>query len=563
MTTFKTLVNNLFTTLGASYTAGSGTMTLSSGTGSLFGTVTPSNPVRFTVITVGSYGTTSEILTIFRATGIAGDVLSGVAAIEGTTDRNYGAGDKVECRPTQGSYGDIHAAINAIENAPYAVDGAVVHLAGGETISGAKVFSTPPTLGSLTGLLKASSGVVTTASPGTDFVVPSGSITGTAANVTGTVAIANGGTGQTSPGSADQLLGVTHTGGALEYKTLTAGSNITITPSAGSITIAASGGAATPGGSNTQIQYNNNGALAGSGNLTFDGTNLACGGNVSVGGSAPLVQTSSASLKLRQTGDYYGETGLILENRTGANGAIFYNAGAAANLVDFQFQNQNANNFSIRTEGRPACMLGGGNGAAGYSELQLLAATGGTPSACGVFGYGSVVLCPSNSPTPLSNPRVGIWQTTPSAMLHVQASGSNRIGEIVQGATSQSSDLTQWQNTGGTVLSHVTAAGEITGPLAMSYASKSAAYTATAQDSFLALSASSAWTLTLPAASSVVAGHVYCFKKMDYNANAITIAAAGTDKIDGASTYAGLSAQYKYLRIVSDGSSNWLNVGSN
>ncbi len=54
--------------------------------------------------------------------------------------------------------------------------------------------------------------------------------------------VAGGGTGLTAVGSADQLVGVAHTGGALEYKTLTAGPNVTITPAAGSITIAASGG---------------------------------------------------------------------------------------------------------------------------------------------------------------------------------------------------------------------------------------------------------------------------------------------------------------------------------
>ena len=62
---------------------------------------------------------------------------------------------------------------------------------------------------------------------------------GTAAGV---ATVAGGGTGLTAVGSADQLLGVAHTGGALEYKTLTAGSNITITPAVGSITIASTGG---------------------------------------------------------------------------------------------------------------------------------------------------------------------------------------------------------------------------------------------------------------------------------------------------------------------------------
>ena len=39
--------------------------------------------------------------------------------------------------------------------------------------------------------------------------------------------VAGGGTGLTAVGSADQLLGVSATGGALEYKTLTAGPNVT------------------------------------------------------------------------------------------------------------------------------------------------------------------------------------------------------------------------------------------------------------------------------------------------------------------------------------------------
>jgi hypothetical protein len=133
-------------------------LVLTSGTGALFGPVSVTAPVRFTVVTAATYGTASEVSTIYQATGISGDVLSGVLAIEGTTDRNYSVGDKVEARPTQGSFGDVYAAVNAIENAPYATDTSVVHLAGTESISGAKTFSTLPTLGSLTGIVKATAG---------------------------------------------------------------------------------------------------------------------------------------------------------------------------------------------------------------------------------------------------------------------------------------------------------------------------------------------------------------------------------------------------------------------
>ena len=82
--------------------------------------------------------------------------------------------------------------------------------------------------------------------------------TGTAANVTGVVAVANGGTGTATP-------------------SLVAGTNITISGSFPNQTINASGGGS-PGGSNTQVQYNNAGVFAGSANLTFNGTILTAAG---------------------------------------------------------------------------------------------------------------------------------------------------------------------------------------------------------------------------------------------------------------------------------------------
>lgn len=67
-------------------------------------------------------------------------------------------------------------------------------------------------------------------------------------------------------------------GGATQAITglITAGTNITITGSGTSLSpyIITSTAASTPGGSNTQVQYNNNGALAGSSSFTFDGTTM-------------------------------------------------------------------------------------------------------------------------------------------------------------------------------------------------------------------------------------------------------------------------------------------------
>jgi hypothetical protein len=65
----------------------------------------------------------------------------------------------------------------------------------------------------------------------------------TDAALSAAVGTAKGGTGLTSFGSSNQVLGVNNAAGALEYKTITAGTNVTVTHGANSITIASSGGA--------------------------------------------------------------------------------------------------------------------------------------------------------------------------------------------------------------------------------------------------------------------------------------------------------------------------------
>jgi hypothetical protein len=94
--------------------------------------------------------------------------------------------------------------------------------------------------------------------------------TGTASNVTGTVAIANGGTGLTSISTGQLLIGTSS--GGFAASTLTAGSNVTITSGSGTVTIAAASGA-TPGGSDTQVQFNDGGStLGGDAGFTYNKT---------------------------------------------------------------------------------------------------------------------------------------------------------------------------------------------------------------------------------------------------------------------------------------------------
>lgn len=121
-TVFAKSTNNASSTVGAAgYTAGSGSLTLAVGGGSLFPSPTGGNFVRITVIqSLYAYvpNATTSVYTIYKVTARSGDVLTIDSAIEGTTDRNYLAGDIVEIRATSGSFSDVHTAVNTLENTP-------------------------------------------------------------------------------------------------------------------------------------------------------------------------------------------------------------------------------------------------------------------------------------------------------------------------------------------------------------------------------------------------------------------------------------------------------------
>ena len=173
--------------------------------------------------------------------------------------------------------------------------------------------------------------------------------TGTAANVTGTVAYGNGGTGITStPANGQLLIG---NGSGYSLSTLTAGSNVTITNTAGGITIAATGGGGggSPAGSNTQVQYNNSGSFGASPNFTYSGTTLGiigASGNVStVINGGGLTLTNNLTGFGNQTTIYSGlglssgGFGYIIYTNSGANAFIFNPSGSFVSPKDGAFNN--------------------------------------------------------------------------------------------------------------------------------------------------------------------------------------------------------------------------------
>jgi hypothetical protein len=72
-------------------------------------------------------------------------------------------------------------------------------------------------------------------------------------------------------------------------------------------TIAGKGGAGVAGGSNTQVQYNSSGSLAGSANMTFNGTTLTLANDASISGLT--VGKGGASVNSTTVGYQAGNTG--------------------------------------------------------------------------------------------------------------------------------------------------------------------------------------------------------------------------------------------------------------
>lgn len=90
--------------------------------------------------------------------------------------------------------------------------------------------------------------------------------------------------------------------------------------------------------------------------------------------------------------------------------------------------------------------------------------------------------------------------------------------------------------------------------------SKTSAYTLTTTDEFISASASSAaLTITLPSATG--SGQKYLILKSDSSANAVTLAAAGTDTIEGSATKV-ISSQYGKVGVIDIASGLWADLGT-
>jgi hypothetical protein len=371
---FYTVVNNYSTTLATAYTSGSSLVLASGGGAALIAKLTAEGqsppsamlPLRVTV----DDGTNQ---TVFKVTGRSGDTLTvlhldGESALPGG---GYAAGSTVECRWTSGAVRETQTAIN-----DHLVDTANPH-----------------------------------ATTYTQVGAAAASHSHAASDITsGTLATSRGGTGLGSIGTANQVAGVNAAASGLEYKTITAGSGITVTHAANSVTIASSGGGGTPGGSSGTIQYNNAGAFGGFG--SWNGTVLAipAGARITFGTGYPEGQFAALG------NDYF-----------------IHNAGGRENT----FVGAVAGNLSI---------TGTGNTAFGHNALNALT-TGARNTAVGAYAalYGATI----------SDVTAVGW----AAMAAVTtASGATAVGRSV---FNNATTVTRSAGTGSTLCTTATSAVDI------------------------------------------------------------------------------------------------------
>lgn len=190
-------------------------------------------------------GSNVSYLTGNQTITLQGDVAGSGATLINTTLSNTGVAAGTYRSVTVDAKGRVTGATNPTTLAGYGItdaqplDGDLTSLAA-LTTTGILVRSSPNVITTRT--LEAASSRISIANA--DGIANNPSLDVVEANLVlnnigGTLGTAKGGTGLVSVGTANQILGVNVAGNGLEYKTITAGTGISISPTAGTLTISA------------------------------------------------------------------------------------------------------------------------------------------------------------------------------------------------------------------------------------------------------------------------------------------------------------------------------------
>ncbi|MFP5519911.1 MAG: hypothetical protein ACLGGX_08405 [Bdellovibrionia bacterium] len=351
----------------------------------------------------------------------------------------------------------------------------------------------------------------------------------------GTVGVANGGTGLTALGTANQLLGVNSGATAAEYKTLNGTTNqLNVTHAAGAITLS------TP----QDIHSGASPTFAGLTLTGFSGFVRATSGALSASAlSSSDVTTALGYTPVNKAGDTMTGTlnlpsnGLVVGTTELSVSGSSVGVGIASPSQKLDVVIDDAATNTVTTVARFAHSTTG-TAAAGFGAALLL---GGERSDATLGSLGSIQALWSDATTGAEDSDIDfrpVLNGALSTVLRLRSTGVVGIGTIDPRSTLQ-----------------------VNGSFATVFSSKTAAYTLNIGDSVIATDASgAAFAVTLPTAVGIT-GREYTIKKIDNSANAVTVTPSGTETIDGAASYS-LGAQWKYVKMISDGA-NWLVIGNN
>lgn len=293
VSTFATPVDNITTTLGGAYTAGSGSVTLATGYGATLSSklsalgypaISSSAPIRFTMVSASAVNAFGQIVNtskqaVYLATGLSGDTLTGVTVETGSTDQAFAVGDHLGVFVTSRSLYSVQSAINRLESgttttnaaqlqgravaatAPSggnaliwnatnndwepgtAASGSVTSVGltapSGFTVTGSPITSSG-TLGlttSLSGLIKGTGSGFTTGTAGTDYVYPGGVATGQ--TITGGT---NAGDGLTLTSTSSASKGTVAIGNATNTDAVSLNGTVTVNGSTPTLNFGSSAG---------------------------------------------------------------------------------------------------------------------------------------------------------------------------------------------------------------------------------------------------------------------------------------------------------------------------------
>jgi hypothetical protein len=123
-----------------------------------------------------------------------------------------------------------------------------------------------------------------------------------------------------TPGALPSAANLTSSASGVELAINYADGKLYFKNSSGVVTLLAGSSSGPAGGSNTQVQYNSSGVLAGSSNLTFDGTSLTLGGNPTLSAGAANGVLYLNGSKVATSGSALTFDGTTLSLNGGSNG---------------------------------------------------------------------------------------------------------------------------------------------------------------------------------------------------------------------------------------------------